>query len=323
MEKSIVSIKGFDGNLACRGYQFEIGKTYEHAGTVKACNRGFHACTTDAHPFEVFKYYAPAGSRFCLVTQSGGTHSDDCLKIASGKITIDVEISIGDLVKRAWDYVWSRAIKSDESHVTGDYGAASSTGYQGAASSTGRQGAASITGDYGAASSTGDYGAASSTGDCGAGPARVIKARRPARVIKARRPARAVKARRPARAVKARRPARVIKARRPARVIKARRPARVIKARRPARAVKARRPARAIMARRPARAIMARLWLADMPEKSWGPMAMHCLQLSAMRKTIALSRLRRALWDAMALMLMFGMPLRAVNWLRPTNAQTA
>ena len=148
MEKSIVSIKGFDGNLACRGYQFEIGKTYEHAGTVKACNSGFHACTTDAHPFEVFKYYAPAGSRFCLVTQSGDTHSDDGLKIASGKITIDVEISIGDLVKRAWDYAWSRAIKSDESHVTGRQGAASSTGYQGAASSTG---------DYGAASSTGDY----------------------------------------------------------------------------------------------------------------------------------------------------------------------
>jgi len=183
---TITSIKGFDGNLQCRGYQFEVGKTFKHAGSVKACKSGFHACTIEAHPFSVFGYYQPAGSRFFLVTQSGDTNSDDGIKIASAKITIDVEISIGELVKRAWDYVWSRAVKTDEAHVTitqgaasstggygaalstGDYGAASSTGTRGAASSTGYQGAASSTGDQGAALSTGDYGAASSAGGYGA-----------------------------------------------------------------------------------------------------------------------------------------------------------
>ncbi|MFM9829698.1 MAG: hypothetical protein ACKVOB_13310 [Sphingomonas sp.] len=138
----ITSIKGFDSNLACRGYQFEVGKTYEHDGLVQACASGFHACTTDAHPLEVFSHYPPAGARYCLVTQGGETNTDDGLKIASAKITIDVEISIGDLVKRAWDYVWSRSDKSTDSSATGERGAASATGEQGAASATGWQGAA-------------------------------------------------------------------------------------------------------------------------------------------------------------------------------------
>ena len=167
-EAAITSIKGFDNDLRCRGYQYAIGQTYDHKGSIEACASGFHACTTEAHPFEVFGYYPPGGSRYCLVTQAGKTHTDDSIKIASAKITIDVEIGIGDLVKRAWDYVWSRATKSDAAHVTGEREAASSTGSYGAASSTGYQGAASSTGNYGAASSTGYQGAASSTGNYGA-----------------------------------------------------------------------------------------------------------------------------------------------------------
>jgi hypothetical protein len=169
--EAITSIKGFDQNLQCRGYQFEIGKTFTHEGVIKACEGGFHACTVDAHPLSVFGYYAPAGSRFCEVTQGGETHSDDGIKIASATITIGIELSIGELVKRAWDYVWSRATLSGESHATGDLGAASATGTQGAASATGTQGAASATGDLGAASATGTRGAASATGTRGAASA--------------------------------------------------------------------------------------------------------------------------------------------------------
>ena len=166
-QPSVKSIKGFDGNLQCRGFQFEVGKTYEHKGDVVACGSGFHACPVEHHPLSVFEYYAPAGNRFFEVTQ-GGKSSAVGTKLASATITIDFELTIGNLVKRAWDCVWSKATKTDEAHVTIDRGAASSTGYQGAASSTGNQGAASSTGARGAASSTGDYGAASSTGYRGA-----------------------------------------------------------------------------------------------------------------------------------------------------------
>lgn len=152
---TVYSIKGFNQDLRCRGYQFAVGETFLHEGSVKACKGGFHACTVEAHPLSVFDYYPPAGSRFHEVVQQGETHSDDGIKIASATITIGIELTIGDLVKRAWDYVWSRATKSDEAHVTIEQGAASATGEQGAASATGWQGAASATGTRGAASATG------------------------------------------------------------------------------------------------------------------------------------------------------------------------
>jgi hypothetical protein len=163
--KGITCIKGTDQDMKCRGYQFAFGQTYTADGTVKACSNGFHACPTESHPLSVFEYYAPAGSRYFEVEVSGKTDRQGN-KIAGAQITFGVEITIPELVKRAFDWVWERATKSDDAHVTGNYGAASST--RGAASSTGDYGAASSTGDYGAASSTGDYGAASSTGDYGA-----------------------------------------------------------------------------------------------------------------------------------------------------------
>ncbi|RAI30582.1 DUF7666 domain-containing protein, partial [Rhodoplanes serenus] len=152
----------------CRGYQYEVGKTYEHTGKVEACASGYHACE---HPLDVFSYYAPAGSRFAEVTLGGEMVRDNSdTKIAAARITINVELSIGDLVRRAWDYVWSRATIEGET-ATGHRGAASATGYQGAASATGNYGAASATGNYGAASATGHRGAASATGDQGAASA--------------------------------------------------------------------------------------------------------------------------------------------------------
>jgi hypothetical protein len=168
----VQSVKGFDGNLACRGYQFELGNTYEHDGPVKACEGGFHACTLEQHPLEVFGYYSPAGSRYCLVEQSGEIHTDDQVKIASAKITVGVELSLNELIVRAVEWVFARAKKEKILETaTGTRGAASATGYQGAASATGYQGAASATGTRGAASATGDYGAASATGDYGAASA--------------------------------------------------------------------------------------------------------------------------------------------------------
>ncbi len=161
----ITTYKGFNAEMQCRGYQFEIGKTYEHDGKVEACASGFHACE---YPMDVFGYYPPAGSRFAMVEQSGDlSREDGDSKVASRKISIKAELSLAGIIKAAVEYTVSRCNPVDPdspASSTGDRGAASSTGYQGAASSTGYQGAASSTGDQGAASSTGDQGAASSTG---------------------------------------------------------------------------------------------------------------------------------------------------------------
>ena len=169
--------KGFDKDLKCRGYQYEIGKEYEEE-KAEACTCGFHACEM---PLDVFNHYAPAGNRFCLVEQSGEISRDGGdSKVASTKIKIGAEIGIPGLVKAQIEWVKeqinfdeaiTKAKTSPDEHATGTRGAASATGDQGAASATGTRGAASATGDQGAASATGYQGAASATGYQGAASA--------------------------------------------------------------------------------------------------------------------------------------------------------
>ena len=168
-EPFITSYKGFNRDLTCRGFKFEVGKTYTVEGKFEACSNGFHACE---HPLNCFDYYAPATSRFFEVRQSGelARHSADT-KVASAKITLGVELSIGDMVTRAVKWVFDQAKPENTEHATGYQGAASATGDRGAASATGYRGAASATGYQGAASATGDRGAASATGDQGAASA--------------------------------------------------------------------------------------------------------------------------------------------------------
>ncbi len=161
--ETITSVKGFGLDMKCSDFQFEVGKTYTHDGEVKACSGGFHACE---YPLDVFNHYAPGQSKYAIVTQSGNISRDSGdTKIASGKITVEAEIKIPDLVARAVAWVIAKATLANVKHSEGYQSAASSTGDESAASSTGYQSAASSTGDRSAASSTGDQSAASSTGD--------------------------------------------------------------------------------------------------------------------------------------------------------------
>ena len=168
--ETIVSYKGFDANLRCRGFQYAVGETYTHKGDVKACESGFHACE---YPLDVFGYYSPSESKFAEVEQCGelSRHDDDDSKVASKKITIKAELTIAGIIKAAIDYTFSRVKPIDpESPASnsGDYGAASNSGPRGAASNSGPRGAASNSGDYGAASNSGPRGAASNSGYQGA-----------------------------------------------------------------------------------------------------------------------------------------------------------
>ena len=171
-EEAVISYKGFDNAWKCRDFQYKVGKTFTHDGSVNACESGFHACE---YPLDVFEYYPPAGSRFAVVKQYGELSRHDVdSKVASKSISIMAAISISGLVESAIEYTSRRCKPIDPespASATGDHGAASATGYKGAASATGHKGAASATGYMGAASATGDQGAALATGDHGAASA--------------------------------------------------------------------------------------------------------------------------------------------------------
>lgn len=36
--------KVFSQDWTCRGFKYEVGKTYEHQGNIEMCGKGFHFC---------------------------------------------------------------------------------------------------------------------------------------------------------------------------------------------------------------------------------------------------------------------------------------
>ena len=184
MEQKLKTYKAFDKDLSCRGFKYEVGKEYEETGDIKACEKGFHACP---YPLDVFGYYAPAGSRFCEVEQSGKIDGSESDKVCSSKIRIGAELDIRGLVKAAVSFVKERCTNECNAEpgkpaTAGDYGAATAgdsgaatagdsgaatAGYRGAATA-GNCGAATA-GDSGAA--TAGYRGAATAGNCGAATA--------------------------------------------------------------------------------------------------------------------------------------------------------
>ncbi|PYE89636.1 DUF7666 domain-containing protein [Phyllobacterium leguminum] len=169
----IVAYKGFAMDLTCspagKPFQYEIGKTYDNGGKpVTRCGDGaFHWTEM---PLDVFSYYGPASSRYAIVEPSGeiARDPDGDSKGASSILTIKVDISIGDLTRRAVAWVAEKAkSQGNGQHAAGDYGHASAAGDYGHASAAGYRGHASAAGDYGHASAAGDYGHASAAGDYG------------------------------------------------------------------------------------------------------------------------------------------------------------
>ena len=157
--------KGFDKDLKCRGYQYEIGGEYTHDDKASLCDSGFHACE---HPLDVFYYYPPSNSRFCEVELDATDEKGNDTKRVGKHIKIGAEISVAGMVKAAVDFVFTNADWSKkEDHATGESGVASATGTSGVASATGESGVASATGWSGAASATGTSGVASATGTSG------------------------------------------------------------------------------------------------------------------------------------------------------------
>ena len=164
--------KGFDKDLKCRDFQYEIGKEYSEE-KADICNYGFHACE---FPMDVFNYYPPSDSRYCEVElEANNQKSSDDSKRVGKKISVKAEIGIAGIIKAGVEYIKEQVNWEDDKATntgdqsaatnTGNQSAATNTGYRSAATNTGYQSAATNTGNYSAATNTGEYSAATNTGN--------------------------------------------------------------------------------------------------------------------------------------------------------------
>ena len=147
-QQPIKAYKGFDKDLKCRGFQYEVGKEYE-TDQAKCCESGFHACK---NPFDVWGYYPPVESRFCEVEQSGEIDKGgDDTKISSTKIKVCAEIGLSGIIKAGVKFILARVKQEKTATNTGNRSAATNTGNCSAATNTGNCSAATNTGNCSAA----------------------------------------------------------------------------------------------------------------------------------------------------------------------------
>lgn len=100
IEKSnpIIAYKGFDENLCCRNFYYEIGKEFHVDGEAELCSNGFHACQ---NPLDVFAYYPMSScTRYAMVMVWGDVAFDKNSKmLCATDILIIKEMQIDELVE--------------------------------------------------------------------------------------------------------------------------------------------------------------------------------------------------------------------------------
>ena len=90
--KEVIAYKGMNSDMTCKGFQYEIGKTYK-TDKAELCKCGFHACL---NPLDVLDYYPKyKASRYFKVKLSGEITKCgfEDTKVAATEITILEEIT--------------------------------------------------------------------------------------------------------------------------------------------------------------------------------------------------------------------------------------
>nr|DAZ27640.1 MAG TPA: hypothetical protein [Caudoviricetes sp.] len=135
--------KGFDKNLRCRGFQYEVGGEYTEE-TAELCNRGPHACE---NPLDTLRYYRPGDSRYCEVEiEDNGQRSCYDSKVCGKHIKIGAEIGLKGVINAGVRFVFDKCESATEGNASGWSGNAAASGWSGTASVTGWHGKASAIG---------------------------------------------------------------------------------------------------------------------------------------------------------------------------------
>ena len=98
----MIGYKAFDMELKCRGFQFEVGKTYDTGiadEKLELCSKSvFHFCR-EIHRIEFVSDYKLSKSRVCEVVAEGGVVSSDDGKFGTNKIMLLRELTREEIKK--------------------------------------------------------------------------------------------------------------------------------------------------------------------------------------------------------------------------------
>lgn len=83
--------KVFNPDWKCRGFQFEVGKTYELSGEISLCNRGFHFCLRLNDCFNYYNFNSNNKVAEIEFNENNVIHGED--KSVTSKITIVKELT--------------------------------------------------------------------------------------------------------------------------------------------------------------------------------------------------------------------------------------
>ena len=156
--------KGFDKNLRCRGFQYEVGGEYTEE-TAELCNRGPHACE---NPLDTLRYYRPGDSRYCEVEiEDNGQRSSYDSKVCGKHIKIGAEIGLKGVINAGVRFVFDKCESATEENASGWRGNAAASGESGNAAASGWSGNAAASGWSGNAAASGERGNAAASGERG------------------------------------------------------------------------------------------------------------------------------------------------------------
>ncbi len=154
--------KGFDKDLKCRDFNYEIGKEYEIEGDVECCDNGFHACE---NPFDVFSFYPIIDdegnfNRFCEVEGCGKADKKD-EKTAFSKLKVKAEIGIKGFIS-AFIEIVKESVKTEKDDS--DFSQLASSGDGSKLASSGNFSKLASSGDGSQLASSGNFSKLASSG---------------------------------------------------------------------------------------------------------------------------------------------------------------
>lgn len=98
VQNGVHGFKVFNPDWTCRGFQYEVGKTYEMDGQPACCGKGFHFCLDAADCFDYYKFN-PENKAAEVYAFGEVDYSQDDTKCCTDKIKIIREIPWDEVLR--------------------------------------------------------------------------------------------------------------------------------------------------------------------------------------------------------------------------------